>query len=185
MENLKNNIQDITKDGEKIVNSYVKLFGMRQSQKLAVFLGVLATVFIISTLLLIIVVFGSIVLANYLSDVLESNYMGYLIITGLYLLVIAMLLLIIKKSGRPLLANLFLKFVMPLLGVEINQEETFDGLNKEKDMIESKIKADKSMMEVHAQLLKYSALEDFIGVIAGLFKSKKKQANDEAPNVKE
>lgn len=179
MENLKSNIQDITKDGENIVNSYVKLFGIRQSQKLAIFLGVLASVFIISTLILIVVVFGSLVLANYLSVVLESEYLGFVIIAGLYLLLIGVLLFVMNKTGKPLLSNLFVRFIIPLLGVEISQKPTFDGLEIEKELVKGKIENDKGLLDVHAQLLKYAVFEDFFAMIIGLFKSKKKDDSEE------
>ena len=172
MENLKNNIQDITKSGEDIVTNYVKLFGIRQSQKLATFLGVLSSVFIISTLLLIVIVFGSFVLADVFNNVFESKYMGYLIIVILYLLAVGLLLVKMSKTGRPLFTNLFIKFVVPLLGVEIDQKATVDGLKIEKDILKSKIESDKSLINVHTHMLKYAFFDDFLVTILGLFTPK-------------
>ena len=117
MENLKNNIEDITADGQNLVNNYLRLFGIKQSERLATFLGVIASVFIISTLLLIIIVFGSFVLADFLNSLFESKYLGFLIIAFLYLLVIGILIMKMQKTGRPLFTNLFIKFVLPLLNI--------------------------------------------------------------------
>lgn len=172
MENLKNNIQDIAKDGENLVNNYAKLFGIRQSKKLATFLGVISSVFIISTLLLIVIVFGSFVLADFLNTLLESKYMGFLIIVVLYLITVALLLVKMQKTGRPLFTNLFIKFVLPLLNVEISQKPTVEGLNIEKEIIKNKIENDRNLLNVHTILLKYSLFDDFLGVILNYFSSK-------------
>lgn len=185
MENLKSNIQDLAKGGEQLINNYVKLLGVRQSQKLAIFLGLIASVFIISTLLLIVIVFASLVLANYLSAALQSDYMGFVIIAVLYLLVILILLLVMKKTGRPLLFNLLVKSVLPLLGVEISQKPTFEGLEREKEMLKEKISTDRSLIGVQSQLLKYAIIEDLIGVILGLFKSKSSRASEESDSDSE
>lgn len=180
MENLKNNIKDITKDGQNLATNYLTLFGIKQSKRLATFLGVLASVFIISTLLLIIVVFGSIVLANFFNNLFESNYIGFLVISILYLLVICILLLNMKTSGKPLLTNLFVKFILPLLNIEINQEPTIKGLNIESDLIKEKIKNDKEFLNVHTQLIKYAVFEDFLSVFSGLFNAKPKVKKEDS-----
>lgn len=174
MENLKNNIKDITTDGQNLVQNYLSLFGIRQSKRLATFLGVLASVFIISTLLMIVIVFGSIVLADFLNTLFDSRYMGFLIISLIYLLAIAILLLKMKISGKPLLTNLFVKFVLPLLNIKISQEPTIKGLNAERDILKEKIENDKNFISVHTQLLKYAVFEDFLSVFSSLFKSKPK-----------
>ena len=187
MENLKNNIKDITTDGQNLVHNYLTLFGIRQSKRLATFLGVLASVFIISTLLMIVVVFGSIVLADFLNSLFESKYMGFLIISLLYLLTISILLLKMKISGKPLLTNLFVKFVLPLLNIEIAQDPTIKGLNIERDLLKEKIENDKNFISVHTQLLKYAVFEDFLSVFSGLFSSKPKaktEKNTEEPEPK-
>lgn len=174
MENLKNNIKNITTDGQNLVHNYLTLFGLQQSKRLATFLGVIASVFIISTLLMIVIVFGSFVLADFLNTLFESKYMGFLIISMLYLLTIAILLLKMKKSGKPLLTNLFIKFVLPLLNIKISQEPTIKGLNIERDLIKEKIEIEKNFINVHAQLLKYTIFEDLLSTFSGLFSSKSK-----------
>ena len=172
MENLKNNIEDITTDGQNLVNNYLKLFGLKQSERLATFLGVIASVFIISTLLLIIIVFGSFVLADFLNSLFESKYLGFLIIAFLYLLVIGILIMKMQKRGRPLFTNLFIKFVLPLLNIEINQNPTIEGLGIEQDIVKERIENDRKILNVHTQLLKYAVFEDFLKVIGSLFASK-------------
>lgn len=169
MENLKHNIEDITKDGEHLVNNYLRLFGIRQSERLATFLGVIASVFIISTLLLIITIFGSFVLADFLNTAFESKYIGFLIIAILYLLAVGILLLKMQKTGRPLFTNLFIKFVLPLLNIEITQKPTTEGLSVEQNIVKERIENEKKILNVHTQLLKYVVFEDFLKVIGTLF----------------
>lgn len=174
MENLKNNIKDITTDSQSLVNNYLTLFGIRQSKRLATFLGVISSVFIISTLLMIIILFGSFVLADFLNHLFESKYMGFLIISILYLLAVGILLLKMKSTGKPLLTNLYIKFVLPLLNIKISQEPTIEGLNIEKELIKERIENDKNFINTHTQLLKYAVFEDFLSVFSGLFNSKSK-----------
>jgi len=172
MENLKNNIEDITADGQNLVNNYLRLFGIKQSERLATFLGLISSVFIISTLLLIVVVFGSFVLADFLNSVFDSKYLGFLIIAFLYLLVIGILIMKMQKTGRPLFTNLYIKFVLPLLNIEINQKPTIEGLSVEQNIVQERIENEKKILNVHTQLLKYAVFEDFLKVIGSMFTSK-------------
>ncbi|MFD1294007.1 hypothetical protein ACFQ5N_09190 [Lutibacter holmesii] len=181
MKNLKNNIADISKNGESLIQNYLKLFGMRQSERLATFLGGISSVFLISVLLLIIIVFGSIVLADFLNSLFESKYMGFLLISILYLITVGILLLKMKATGKPLFTNLFMKFVLPLLNIDINQEPTVKGVEIERIQIEEKIENDKEFINVHTQLIKYAIFEDLFGVLTGFFQTKsdtEKQTND-------
>ncbi len=66
MASLKNNIDHISEDTESLVKDYLKLFSMRQAKKLALLLGILVSVFILSLLLLIVIVFCSFALAGLL-----------------------------------------------------------------------------------------------------------------------
>ena len=83
MATLKNQIHDISKDTESLVKEYVKLFSIKQSEKLALFLGIIASVFLLATLLLIVVVFSSLALAGYLNKVMAREYWGFVIVGGL------------------------------------------------------------------------------------------------------
>jgi len=169
MENLKHNIENITKDGQNLLNNYLRLFGIRQSERLATFLGIIASVFIISTILLIAIVFGSFVLAEFLNTAFESKYTGFLIIAILYLLAVGILLLKMQKTRRPLFTNLFIKFVLPLLNIEISQESTIEGLSAEQNIVKERIENEKKILDVHTQLLKYVVFYDFLKVIGSLF----------------
>ena len=172
MENLKNNIEDITKDGENLVNNYLKLFGIKQSERLASLFGLVSSVFLISTLLLIVILFGSFVLAEYLSSLLGSTYLGYLIIAFLYVLAVGILIMTMHKTGRPLFTNLYVKTVLPLLNIEISQSPNVEGLKIEEDIVKERIENEKKILNAHTQLFKYVVFEDLLKELGGLLTSK-------------
>jgi hypothetical protein len=184
MENLKNNIEDITKDGENLVNNYLKLFGIKQSERLASLFGLVSSVFLISTLLLIVILFGSFVLAEYLSSLLGSTYLGYLIIAFLYVLAVGILIMTMHKTGRPLFTNLYVKTVLPLLNIEISQSPNVEGLKIEEGIVKERIENEKKILNAHTQLFKYVVFEDLLKVIGGLFTSKAKPSPKKKAAVK-
>lgn len=171
---LKNNIDHLKDDTESLAKNYLKLLGLKQSERLAVFLGILTSGFIISILLSIVVVFSSFVLAGYLNDLLTSEYWGYFIVSGLDIAVVILILLKIKKSGSPLFVNFFVKFILPLLSIETNQNKDIEGLRIESENVKEKIESEKKVFIAHSQLLKYTILEDLLKEVTQMFTSKKK-----------
>ena len=172
MRNLKNNIEDITKDGENLVRNYLKLFGIRQSERLASLIVLISSIFLISTLLLIVIIFGSFVLSDFLKSVFDSKYLGFLIIAFLYVLAVGILIFIMHKTGRPLFTNLYIKFILPLLNIETNQDPNVEGLKIEQEIVKERIENEKKVLNAHTQLFKYVLFEDLLKEIAGLFTSK-------------
>jgi hypothetical protein len=184
MEKLKNNIEDITKDGENLVRNYLKLFGIRQSERLASLIGLISSIFLISTLLLIVIIFGSFVLADLLNSVLDSKYLGFLIIAILYILAVGILIIKMQKTGRPLFTNLYIKFILPLLNIEINQNANVEGLKIEEDIVKERIENEKKILNAHTQLFKYVVFEDLLKEIGGLFTSKVNPSQKQKTTVK-
>ena len=172
MEKLKNNIEDITKDGENLVSNYLKLFGIRQSERLASLIGLISSIFLISTLLLIVIIFGSFVLSDFLNSVFDSKYLGFLIIAFLYVLAVGILIFIMHKTGRPLFTNLYIKYILPVLHIEIDQNPNIEGLKVEEDIVKERIENEKKILDAHTKLFKYLVLEDLLKEIGGLFTSK-------------
>lgn len=181
MATLKNNIDYLTDDTSNLAKNYLKLFGLKQSERLAVLLGILSTIFIISTLLLIVIVFSSFVLAGWLNEILANDYWGFFIVSGLYLIVVAILLLNVKKTGNPLFVNLFVRFVLPLLNIETNQKKNLEGLNIESENVRDKIEGDKKVFIAHSQLLRYTILEDLLKEVTQMFKSNKTSKTKDKP----
>lgn len=179
MSKLKNNIDTLGTDTENILKDYLKLLKIIQTEKLALFFGILASVFFLAILLLIVVVIGSVAVSGYLNDVLNSQYWGYTIIAGLYILVIAILVIRMIRSKNPLFSGLFVKLISFVLDLEVNQKGSLKGLAKEKESIHEKLQADKEKIKTDLQLIRYTFLESLFKEILGLFTRNKKSGAKE------
>ena len=181
MATLKNNINNISDNTETLVKDYVKLFSIKLSEKLALLLGILAAVFILSLLLLIVIAFCSFALAVYLNELLAHDYWGFWIVSAFYVLVITLIIVKIVKTKTPPLSNLFTKFIVSVLGLDMNQAKSIKGLKFESENVKQKIETDKIKIKTDFQLLRYAIMESFLKEIFGLFTSKKKDAADDEP----
>ena len=173
MASLKNNINNISDDTESLVRDYLKLFSIKQTEKLSLYLGILATVFILSLLLLIIIVFWSFALAGYLNDILANDYWGFWIVSGFYILVIALVIFKMIKTKRPPLSNLFVKLIVSVMSLDISQSKSLKGLKIEREVLNHKIETGKVKIKANAQSLRYVIMESLFREFFGLFKSKK------------
>jgi hypothetical protein len=181
MATLKNNINNISDNTETLVKDYVKLFSIKLSEKLALLLGILAAVFILSLLLLIVIAFCSFALAVYLNELLAHDYWGFWIVSAFYVLVITLIIVKIVKTKTPPLSNLFTKFIVSVLGLDMNQAKSIKGLKFESENVKQKIETDKIKIKTDFQLLRYAIMESFLKEIFGLFTSKKKDAAADEP----
>ncbi len=190
MSKLKNNIDSLTTDTENIAKDYLNLLIVRITERLSLFIGILFSVFIISTLLLIVVLIGSIALAGFLNKILDSYFWGHLIVAGAYLLVIALLVIRMIRSETPLLSNLFVKLMIFILDIEDPQTGSVKGLKVEKKRIKEKLDLNKEKMKTDFQLLRYSLLDGLMKELFGLISRKKKttrgasKATTETPKPK-
>ncbi|MDX2429558.1 MAG: hypothetical protein QNK35_01410 [Bacteroides sp.] len=183
MPSLKNNIKNISDDTEILAKDYLKLFSVRQSEKLAIFLGILMSIFVIATLVLILVIFSSFVLAGTLNKLLHSEFWGFVIIAFFYLLAIILLIVKIFRTSTPLFTNLFVKLIVLVMDIDSGHANNVKGLKKEQENIKEKIETDKSKIEADFQVLQYSIMGSIFKEILGLFTSKKKAKA--TPPVKE
>lgn len=174
MSKLKNNIDSLTTDTESIAKDYLKLLTIRITERLSLFIGILFSVFVISTLLLIVVLIGSIALAGFLNKILDSYFWGHLIVAGVYLLVITLLVIKMVRSETPLLSNLFVKLMVFILDIDDTETDSVKGLNVEKKRIKEKIDLNKEKMKSDFQLLRYSLLDGLMKELLGLVTRKKK-----------
>lgn len=178
MASLKNNIKKVSGDTESLAKNYLKLFSVRQSERLALFLGIVMSIFVVATLLLILVVFCSFALAGTLNKILHSEFWGFVIVGGLYIAWIIFLVARIFKTNTPLFANLFVKLITAVMNIDSDQANNLEGLKKEQEIIKEKIETDKTMMEADFQILKYNLLGSVFKEFIGLFSSKKKDKSE-------
>lgn len=178
MASLKNNINNITDDTRSLINDHIKLFSIRQTEKLARFFGLLATIFIISIILLIVIIFFSFALAEVFNNLLDTTFVGYLIISGIYILVILIVILTMKKTKRPLLSNAIARSLAVVFDIETTHTKDLDGLGSEKELVQEKINSNKEKINTSFQLLRYSLMEHFFKELFGLFNKTNKSSNE-------
>lgn len=182
MASLKDSIDHIADDTREIITNHLKLFSIRQTEKLARFFGLLSTIFIISIILLIVIIFFSFALAGVLNNLLNTTIWGYLIVSGIYILVILVILMNMRKTKKPLLSNAIAKSIAAVFDIESTRPLDLDGLEMEKELAKEKISSNKDKIDTSLQLLRYSLMESLIKEFFGLFSSKKK---DESPDEDE
>ncbi len=112
-------------------------------------------------------------MAGYLNDVLANDYWGFWIVSGFYVLVIALVIFKMIKTKRPPLSNLFVKLIVSVMSLDISQSKSLKGLKIEREMLNHKIDTDKAKIKANAQTLRYVIMESLFSEFFGLFKSKK------------
>jgi len=175
MATLKDQINDISKDTESLVKEYVRLFSIRQSEKLALFLGILSSVFVLATLLLIVVVFSSFALAAYLNKVMPGDFWGFVIVGGVYILTIILLIIKIFRTKTPLFGNFFARMISTVLDLDTEDANNLKGLKHAGELANQKIDANKIKIKGDLQLLRFTIFEALFKEFIGLFKSRKKE----------
>jgi len=185
MASLKSGIDKLSGDSKTLVEDYLKLFSIKQSEKLALLLGILFSFFMLSLLLLIVILFSSFALAAWLNSILSGAYTGFLIMGGLYVLLTILLLLRIILSKTPFMANFFSRLIAGILGVKHDGTNDLKGLRHSSEMLQQKIDSGQDLIKVDLQLLRYSIFENFLKEILGLFSGRKKESKSkEAKPVK-
>jgi len=145
-------------------------------------MGLISSVILITTLLLILILFCSFVLGDFLNGLLQSNYLGYGIIAGIFALIIIILLLRIKKKGTPLFANFYVKLILPLLKIETRQRKNLEGLTIESENVKENIELHKKTFISHSQVLKYSVMEVLNNETVNLVSSKLEKRKEKIKN---
>ncbi len=180
---LKDQINDISSDSKSLLKDYIRLFSIRQSEKLALFLGVLTSFYILSTIVLILIIFGSFFLAGALNKSLESEFLGYLIVGGVYLLVIVLLVIRMIRMRSPLFFSFFIRLAVTVLNVDLDETPDSQGIKLAEEKVRHRIDTHRLKIKSEVQLLRFSFLESLFKEFIGLFKStrtsKKKEAEKE------
>jgi hypothetical protein len=176
MASLKSGIDKLSGDSKTLVEDYLKLFSIKQSEKLALLLGILFSFFMLSLLLLIVILFSSFALAAWLNSVLSGEYAGFLLMGGLYVLLTLLLLLRIIFSKTPFMANFFSRMVAGILGVKHDGSNDLKGMRHSSDKLHQKIDSRQELIKADLQLLRYSIFENILKEILGLFKGRKKES---------
>lgn len=176
MASLKSGIDKLSGDSKTLVEDYLKLFSIKQSEKLALLLGILFSFFMLSLLLLIVILFSSFALAAWLNSILSGAYTGFLIMGGLYVLLTILLLLRIILSKTPFMANFFSRLIAGILGVKLDGTKDLKGLRHSSEMLQQKIDSGQDLIKADLQLLRYSIFENILKEILLWFSGRKKES---------
>ncbi len=114
LNDIKDNLKSIFKDE-------VQLYTLKGVEKASLFLGIIATFFIVTIVILLGIIFGSIALAKYLNLRLDHEFMGYLIVAGADVLLAILFLILVTRRKVPLLTNLFVRAIVSIF--KINEDE--------------------------------------------------------------
>ena len=175
METLKNNIKNLSKESEDLIRDYINLFTIKQSEKLALLLGILSSVFMLCVLILLVILFTSIALATYLNELLLSGYLGYLIVSGVFILIILIFIFKIIRTQTPLLTNHFIKFIISIFNINISHSKNLKGLKHEIERVEHEIEKNEIRIKADVQIIRYVFLETLVKEFFDLLKSSSKQ----------
>jgi len=116
-------IKDIKENLQSIFKDEVRLYSLKGVEKSSMFLGVIATFFIVLIFIIMGIVFGSLALANYLNVKLNHAYWGYLIVGGADILLAILLVLRVVKRKIPLLTSLFVKILVNIFNIREDEDK--------------------------------------------------------------
>ena len=114
-------LNDIKDSLRSIFKDEVQLYTLKGVEKASLFLGIIATFFIVTIVVLLGIIFGSIALAKYLNLRFDHEFMGYLIVAGADVLLAVLLLIMVARRKIPLLTNLFVRAIVSIF--KINEDE--------------------------------------------------------------
>jgi hypothetical protein len=157
------------------MKDYVKLFSIRQSEKFALFLAMISSFYILSTVVIILVVFGSFVLAGSLNQVLGGDYWGYLIVGGIYLIVIALVVIRMFRMKTPLFYSFFIRLVILILDLDTVETPDSQGFKLAEEKVRHRIETGQIKVKSQVQLLRYTFFESLFKEFIGLFRPSRKQ----------
>lgn len=187
MSEINKTISEITDNTESLVKDYLQLISLKLAQKVAFIFAFVASLLVISVLVLIVIIFGSIALSIFLNNVLESELLGFLIMGGIYILAIVFILLKTDANKKPLFIGMFVKFILSFFEIEIKHKKSMEGLQFETEKTELEIDNFKDKIRSDLQFIPYiiwnSVVNEVIVFFAGKKKNKKqKQSKKKSKN---
>lgn len=113
---IKDSLRSIFKDE-------VQLYTLKGVEKASLFLGIIATFFIVTIVVLLGIIFGSIALAKFLNLRFDHDFMGYLIVAGADVLLAILILIMVARRKVPLLTNLFVRAIVPIFKIKEDEDQ--------------------------------------------------------------
>lgn len=116
-------LNDIKDSLRSIFKDEVQLYTLKGVEKASLFLGIIATFFIVTIVVLLSIIFGSIALAKYLNLRLDHEFMGYLIVAGADVLLAVLLLIMVARRKVPLLTSLFVRAIISIFNINEDEDQ--------------------------------------------------------------
>lgn len=180
MEELKNNLKNISDESLELGKEYLRYASLTVSKKLALLGGILLSALFFSLIFLLIIILLSLMLAGILNEVLKHEFAGYLVMSGFYILLVAGLIMYIVKKRKPLFSNLLVRIFAFIFEIDSKIPLTLEHIEIEKKATLEKIDADKKMIALNLKLFKYVLLESILKEIFGLFQKNKKPTEEKS-----
>ena len=119
MESLK----DIWNSLVGLYKDEVRFYTLKGVEKASILLGLLATIFIVAVFCLLVMIFGSVALANFLNATLNSDFLGYLIVMGAYLVVMVIMFAMMARRKTPMLTNVFIRSLISIFNIPEDEDQ--------------------------------------------------------------
>jgi len=116
-------LKDIWKSLASLYKDKLRFYTLKGIEKSSLFMGLIATIIIISAFCIMVLIFGSVALANFLNSKLESSFLGYLIVSGAYLVIMFIMLIWMIKRKTPLLTNVFVRSLISLFNIPEDEDK--------------------------------------------------------------
>ena len=115
-------LKDLWNSLASLFKDELRFYTLKGVEKSSLLLGLIATIFIISIFCLLVFVFASVALANYINFKLESSFLGYLTVSGGYLIILILISIWMLKRKKPLLSNIFVKSLISIFNIPEDED---------------------------------------------------------------
>ena len=109
MEDNKTPVEALLERGQAYIKTTFQLFKLKGTDKIAEIVSTLASGFVILMLLVFLFVNLNIGIALLIGDLLGKLWLGFLIVSGFYLILLFIILLFLRKSISRLISNFIIR----------------------------------------------------------------------------
>lgn len=120
---MDDNVKDIKENLRGLFRDHIRLYSLKGIEKSSLFLGVIATFFIVLIFFIMGIIFASLALSKYLNALLDNAYLGYLLVGAGDVLVAVLLLVLVQRTRVPLLTSLFVKILVNIFKIEEDEDQ--------------------------------------------------------------
>jgi len=116
-------LKDLWKGFLALYKDKLRFYSLKGVEKTSLFLGLIATICIISVLCMLVMVFASVGLAHFLNAEFNSFFLGYLCVSGIYLIIMLLTLWWVANRRTPLLTSVFVRTLISLFNIPEDEDK--------------------------------------------------------------